>query len=884
MNLHWTNGLMLGAVAVLILVVPSVALAQGSGGTINGTVTDVTGAVIPGALVEVTNLENGVVTSTETGANGVYYLPNMPFGEYSIAAESEGFKRAEVSGVRLNASAEIQQSFALEVGALTEVVEVNAAQVQVQTTSGSVGSTVQVEQMMELPLAGRNIFNLVNLVPGAYRSRNGNISIGGGRTRSAGSFIDGINNTRGGLGVQNIEMVPPMESMHEFRVEVNSQGAEYGRSSAGAVHAVTRAGNNEIHGVLYDYVRNDVFDAISWNNKRNENPTKPKLRQNRGGAGIRGPIVKNKTFYAYTFDLFLNPRNVNRIRSVGRPEYRVGDFSNATQNRRQKAVLVPIFDPMTRKAGSFIRPRLSDPFPNNKIPASRFDPVAVKALSYLPSPNKTPNNLFNLAGNWSEQVRLVTNRTYHVGRIDHNFTDKWRVFLRTIFSDTNVNNAYSEGYGVADLNGSTSHQRRQNWGLDSTYTFNPNFFMRLTAGFNRVHLENHQGDCCDTNYAEVLGLPGLEKGGESFPRMQFNGRIPMTNIGGGYARRVAAFTNFDYDANFTKIRGNHTIKFGGKYTSFQGNELARQRPSGQWVSSGAFTRKWPKKGGANVNTGVPLGDFLLGHIWTVNARVAPPIGKRIKYWAGYLQDDWRVTPRLVINIGLRYETETPIYEVGGRMNGFCEYCAHPLAGQNGIPEDAIGRVLFPNRDGTGKYLWNWDWNNIAPRFGFAYRIKDDSSMVLRGGFGIYYGNPYDRNSIQPGRAGFDNIFARRNGIDTYLRDGLPAGALDYIPEEELTGGFGSMGTRFPTSTIQYWNQEREMPYSQNFNVMLQMRWKGVLWEFGGMASLARHQNFNNININQIRPKDLIEANSKNDAYRETFYPWRAWEAMEDRFS
>ena len=878
------RGLRLAAASALLVALPSLAFAQGSGGTINGTVTDSTGAVIPGAHVEVVNAETGVVTSTETGVNGVYYLPNVPFGEYNIAAESDGFKRAEVNGLRLNAAAEIQQSFALEVGAVTEVVEVNAAQVQVQTTSGSVGSTVQVEQMMELPLAGRNIFNLVNLVPGAYRSRNGQISIGGGRTRSAGSFIDGVNNTRGGLGVQNIEMVPPMESMQEFRVEVNSMGAEYGRSSAGVVQAVTRGGNNEIHGVMYDYVRNDVFDAISWNNKRNDNPTKPKLRQNRGGGGIRGPIVKNKTFYAYTFDFFLNPRNVNRIRSVGRPEYRSGDFSEATRNAGGRAVHVPIFDPATRKAGSFIRPRLADRFPNNIIPMSRFDPVAVNVLGYLPNPNKTPNNLNNLAGNWSEQVALNTDRHYHVGRVDHAFSDKWRAFLRTIWSDTWVENAYSQGYGPADQNGNHSKQRRQNWGLHNTYTFNPSFFVAMIMGFNRVHLNNTQGDCCETNYADLLGLPGFEKGGEGFPRMAFSGRVPMNPVGGGYAKRIAAFTNFDYEANFTQIRGNHTFKYGGKYTSFQGNELARPQPSGNWNSNGAFTRNWPASGGGNQNTGIGVADFLLGHVWNLTTRVAAPIGKRIKYWSGYVQDDWRVTPRLTLNIGVRYETETPIYEVGGRMNGFCEYCPHPLAGQNGIPEGAIGKVLFPNRDGTGKYLWNWDKNNFAPRFGFALRLKEDASMVLRGGYGIFYGNPYDRNSIQPGRAGFDNIFARRAGLNQFIRDGLPAGALDDIPEEELHGGFGSTGTRFPTANIQYWNRNRELPYSQNFNLTIQARWKGILWEFGGMGALGRHQNFNNININQLRPEDYAAANAPglSAAQQESFLPWQAWEGTADQ--
>lgn len=211
------------AACLVLLAQPCALWGQGAGGTINGTVTDATGAVIPGAQIQIVNAETGVETASETGINGAFAVPNMPPGEYNIAASADGFKTVEVNGLRLNVASEITQSFALEIGAVTETVEVSAQQLQIQTTSGSVGSTVSTEQIQELPLPNRDIFNLVNLVPGAFRSEsNGNISIGGGRTRSAGSFIDGVNNTRGGLGVQNVEMAPPVDSMQEFKVEVNS--------------------------------------------------------------------------------------------------------------------------------------------------------------------------------------------------------------------------------------------------------------------------------------------------------------------------------------------------------------------------------------------------------------------------------------------------------------------------------------------------------------------------------------------------------------------------------------------------------------------------------------------------------------------------------------
>ncbi len=676
-------------------------------------------------------------------------------------------------------------------------------------------------------------------------------------------------------------MAPPVDSMQEFKVEVNSMGAEYGRSSAGVVQAVTRSGTNTWKGGLYHYIRNDIFDAAGWNQD-----SKPKLRRNNGGAFIGGPIARNKTFFFYNADIFRENEGVIRTRSVGLPEFRTGNFSQATRNAGGEAVFVPIYDPLTRTGGSFANPRGSEPFPNNNIPMDRLDPVAVKAASYLPNPNRTPNNLNNLAGNWRESANRSRNRDYHTFKIDHNYTEKWRTYLRMILTEPDDTlTGYSTGYGVADPNGLFILNRRQNWGLSNTYTFSPTAFLTSIVGFNRVFVDRKSGDCCDTNYAQEFGLPGLEKGGEVFPRFNFQGGrgVPMTQIGAaGNANRIAVFTNFDYEVNFTKIAGDHTFKFGGKYTSYQGNEVSRPQPSGAWRSTGHFTGSWPLGGGGrNNNTGVAFADFMLGHVWNLDTRVAPGIGKRIKYYSGYFQDDWKVTGRLTLNIGARYETETPIYEVGGRMNGFCLYCPHPLAGQNGIPENAIGKVLFPNRDGTGKYLWNWDWNNIAPRFGFAYRMNSEGSLVLRGGFGIFFGNPYDRNSIQPGRAGFDNIFRRRNGLDTYLRDGVPAGALDDIPESELHGGFGAQGTRFATSTIQFWDQARELPYGQNFNLLLQTRWKGILWDFGFMGNLARHQSWNNININHIRPEELAAANAPG-ANTESFRPWVGFEGALDQ--
>ncbi len=824
-------------------------------GTIVGTVQDTTGAVIPGAKVTIVNEQTGISTEVESGADGSFQAPNLVPGQYRIIVEAEGFKRSEIGDLRLNVGTTLTQTVTLEVGVITESIEVSGETIMVETTSGSVGTTIQVEQILELPLPNRNVFSLVNLTPGAFY-RNGRISLGGGRTQSALAQLDGVQNSRGGLGVQNIEMSPPVDSMQEFKVEVNNMGAQYGRSSAGLVNAVTKSGTNEFHGSLYWFVRNDLFDARGWNADE-----KPKLRRNNFGGTFGGPIKKNKIFFFYNYDSVINRGSSVRTRNVGLPEFQQGDFSNATARVKGKLIVVPIYDPASG-SGTFLKPKNTQPFPGNIIPRDRWDPVAAKILAgnYIPAPNRPPDNADNNAGNWQEVVPNKTDRDYHTIRGDIELSQNTRMYLRYIFTNPDDSiTGYSQGYGVADPNGLDIINRRYNAAANITHLFSPTFILNFTAGFGRVTIDRRSGDCCDTNYAELFGLPEVSRvGGEVFPRMNFGGGlVPVTQIGAaGNAHRFAVFNNFDYDLQFTKIKGSHTLKFGFKHSRYQGNELSRPQPSGVYNFNGRWTLGYNKKGKPIKNTGIRFADFILGRLNNVDARVAPMIGKRIRYYAGYFQDDWKVTRNLTLNIGVRYETETPITEVGGRMNGFSPYKPNPLAGQNGIPEDSVGIVTFPNRNGMGKYLWRWDKNNFGPRFGFAWRVFGTDTTVLRGGYGVFYGNPYDRNTIQVARAGFDNIYRARHPIPFTLSQGIPEGALDDIPESELTPTFGMRGTRFATSTIQFIGEDRVNPYTQNMNLTIQHQRGGWFFEIGALGNLGRQIAFPNININHIRTEDL----------------------------
>jgi len=825
-------------------------LGQTAFGSITGTVRDSSAAVIPGARVEVTNLATGVSLIVTTQDNGVFLAPQLLAGDYRITVSAPGFKQTDVTGLKVDVGSALTQDVTLELGQLTETVSVEALSSLVDTTSGQVGATIQTSYVLEMPLSDRNVFRLVNLVPGAFY-RGSDISLGGGRTRSAQILIDGVTSSRGGVAAQQVDLTPPVDSMQEFRVEVNAMGAENGRSSAGAVNAVTKGGTNTLTGSFYEFLRNDTFDAAGWNND-----LKPPLRRNNFGATVGGPIRRNRTFFFYNYDGLREGVGASTTRSVGRPEWRTGDFSTATRDAGGRAVVVPIFDPETG-TGNFGNPRSTTQFPGNVIPASRLDAVARKAAQYLPAATRAPDNPFNNSGNWQGNRVNTLIRDYHIGRIDHELTGRTRIFGRYIVTlPERDRNVYSSAYGPADPDGVYVDNRRQNMVLNATHLLSPTFFLNVTAGYNRVFIFRRSGDCCDTNYGKLLGLPNVA--GEVFPRLNFGGGLaPVTEIGaGGNAYRIAAINNWDFAGRFSKVAGAHTFKFGVQHSRFGGNELSRNQPSGVYGFNGRLTAAFNATGGTVANTGLPFADFLLGRINSVDATVAPGYGRRIHYYAGYFQDDWRVTPNLTLNLGIRYETETPMFEVAGRFSSFDPWLPNPLAGTGDIPRGALGVVLFPFRNGEGKYLWNWDKNNFGPRFGFAYRVKGLSTTVVRGGFGLFYGNPYDREIVQQLKAGFGNVYRARSPVPFTLRQGPPLEAFADIPESELTPTYGNRGTRFEASQIQFLDRNRKTPYTINFNLTVQHQWRGTLFEVGYLGNLGRQIIFPNINLNHI-PPDLL---------------------------
>ena len=336
-----------------------------------------------------------------------------------------------------------------------------------------------------------------------------------------------------------------------------------------------------------------------------------------------------------------------------------------------------------------------------------------------------------------------------------------------------------------------------------------------------------------------------------------NGLVPTANFGTpGNQNRRAGFTTTEYHGDFTNIRGEHTLRFGASYMRFNANEASRQFASGQFVFNTRFTNGINASGGTIGQTGMTLADFLLGRLNQVNCEVSQGNGRRSQYYSSYIEDAWKVSPTLTLTFGVRYELESPFVEIGGRMNNFDPSAPFPLAGTGDIPAGVRGVVTFPGRNGYSKRLVDWDPNNVAPRFGFNWRPFGSAMTVVRGGFGIFYGNPFDRNVIQISGLGFDGKGTFRDPVPFTLRDGLPAGALTFPPESALTSSFGARNTEWAASQIQFLDPHRKTQYNENFSLTIQHQWKSMLFEAGYVGNLGRKLTFPNINLNLIPPELL----------------------------
>ncbi len=713
--------------AALLVVAVLGATAQQGTGTISGAVSDQQGAVIPGARVEIRSIGTNSLFATSTNESGFYIAPGLAVGEYEISAESDGFKRAVRSGITLQVEQNARIDLSLEVGQLTEVIEVTGEAPLVDTGGATLGEVIERRRVVDLPINGRGALALTLLTAGVVSNAGptnsgfgdrgiqiSSISINGGPNSMNAQMLDGNNNILSYIG--EVGVPPAVDSVEEFKVQSGTMSAEYGFTAGGVVNLVTRSGTNRIHGTVYEFLRNDALDARNSFANR-----KLPLRYNQFGASIGGPIIKNKTFGFFNWEEYRLSQSSPRIRTVPISSWKQGDFSNLFTS---SGAAIPVFDPATTRANPNGGGLVRDPFPNNRVPQARFDPITPKILAFWPEPNQAPSNSFTQANNFQDGARRTVGWSQWNFKVDHNITSQNSIFVRytqsrhrpssfDIFNDDTVGRVRNDD------------QTNRNGVISDTHTFSPTLVNNLRVGVMR-QLFNFVAVNAGQKWPSRLGLPSIVPD-DQFPQVNFGfGTI------GGQAVGTRASLNWDVQNLLTKIAGNHTLKFGVNYRDLYGANRQGAALSGNFVFNGLTANPQSTAG-----TGSSMAQFLLGEVRS--ASIDRILGNS---WDGYtvsgfVQDDWKVSRRLTLNLGVRWDFQKKPFERNNGHINFDPACT--------LPGGLKGCTVFAGLDGQDRSFYDEDYNDFAPRFGFAYDLTGKGKTVIRGGYGIFYPSIFWRN-------------------------------------------------------------------------------------------------------------------------------------------
>jgi hypothetical protein len=684
-------------------------------GTITGRVVDPSGGSVTGAAVVATNTATNLAFRSTTTETGNYVLQQLPVGAYDLSVEATGFRRYVRHNVQLNVAQTLTIDASLEVGQVEQTVEVSALVTTLQTSTSDLGTTIQRNKLVDLPLfVGGNVRNLeqfIFLAPGVTGD-TANTQVSGSPSRAKEVLVDGIAST----GIESGGVIPgsgrpSVETIGEFRLLRANFNAEYGRTGGGLEIFTTRSGANELHGSVFDYLRNDKFDSRGF-----FQAARPINRQNEFGAVLGGPVLipkvyngHNKTFFFFVYSGFRYRQGApNSLQSIIPLDFRQGDFS------RFSGV---IYDPAT--TNGLVR----QPFAGNRIPAERISPISQKILAQLPTPNN--NNLFN---NFTSVGRGAVDSNQFNIKLDHSFSDNNRL----------SGYYYQDALDQKDpelIPGPATPSRasgsRNFWArITHDYVFSPSLLNHVNIGFTRFKttIENYS---VDQSWPVQLGLTGVNTGpNNSFPCIDF--------VSAGYAhlgdtncnsRTLQTNNSLQLTDAFSVIRGSHSLKFGFDYRWMETNGIDIYQSNGVFQFN-ALETGLP----GSPNTGNAVASFLLGAVDRGSLRdFAYYPRNRYKYVAGYAQDDWKVSRKLTLNYGLRYDLFFPRTEKNNNLSSFDPTVPNPGAGGR------LGALIFlgdgPGRSGRTSFADTY-YKAFGPRLGVAYQLNEKT--VVRSGYGIYY--------------------------------------------------------------------------------------------------------------------------------------------------
>lgn len=834
------------AVTLLLVAMALGAVAQSSMGRIVGRVTDPAGAMVPGAEVVVRNDETGVTTRTKANESGGYAFPAVQPGMYTITASMQGFKTLSRSGVRIETADVLDLELKLELGSVTDAVTVSAEAPMLESSTSSIGQMISSRLMQEMPLNSRRSLNLVATTGAAVFLAGGEqavFSLAGGRARNQNFLLDGGNMQNMRLGLGQVDTDPPVSTIREFRILQNNYSAEYGGSAGGVVVSTTKSGTNSLHGNAYEYFRNDALEAPNFfAPTEGTRKIKAPRRYNLFGGTLGGPIVRNKTHYFVSYEGTRHSIGSTTILTVPTAAQRRGDFSKTVNATGQ---LIPIYDPATTRTenGRVVRTA----FEGNIIPPNRLDPVAQKLIGYWPLPNRATTNVAG-AQNFVANSAARRNRDNVVAKVDHTFSDSNRFYYRHVWGRDPVQNGTVYPDFLADPAQAYISERNQHTILFAdTHTWSPNLLMDSRYSFSlRKNHEKSAG--LGSNVIEQIGLQGVPTG--AFPQITVTG---IAGIGNSRERAQFPMTQHQFVNNWSWFKGSHFLRFGAEARQSNNKETARPSISGTY----GFAPTATGLPGSN-NTGVAFASFLVGYGNTYSQRSTDPLDRYSWYYAAFLQDDWKVTPSLTFNLGLRWETDTPMKDRNNALNGFDPYALNPVSGTPGV-------VKFAGVNGYSEYAYEPDWNNFGPRFGFAWQ-PGAKKWVVRGGFGIFFEHPLTHAAPNANTLGFETSAALNspdNGVTPafILGNGIQ-GVSPGSPVRDNTFGAVRPG-QTPTTTVTFFEWDRPTGYAMQGNFGIQRELPGnMVAEVTYLTNLGRKMPNSDLTVNQVPPSLMLPGNAQ----------------------
>jgi Carboxypeptidase regulatory-like domain len=860
--------------------------AQTAAGSIVGIIRDNTGNVVSGAQVTVLNRATNQSVSATTNSSGYYSFPLLQPALYQITVRAAGFKEYLQDNIQLDVAQTRNVDASLDVGQVTESVTVTAAPPLLETQTSSLGEVIPNKSVDDLPLNGRNAYGFAALVPGviapygfsqtAFDEYNDQfISINGSRPNQNLFLLDGGMNSEPAFTGPGY--FPSVDLVEEYKVQTNNLGAEFSHTGGGIINVITKSGTNQIHGSAWWFFRHTDLSANDFFSNHAGLP-RPHYQFSQFGGTIGGPIRKDKTFFFFAYEGLRWVQSGSAVGTLPTQAQRNGDFSSTYNSAGQ---VIPIYDPFTtvpdpNNPGQYLR----TPYPGNKIPASELNPVAQNMLTYLPLPNQPGAPVTGTNNYYTNYSSPIVENSFSI-RFDHAITDKQKLFGRYSLNDTtqtrpNLYGSSSPNFVISSPTAGNDFLRQQQATIDYTNPFKPNAILDLNSSYIRYFI-GRRIPGYDVN-PTVVGLPSYfttlaSRYTACFPSVGVSGlglTLSLGNIGGGLMGGGCytlgdVYPDLHEYGSVTVVHGQHTFKTGGEF-GIDWLTTPRYEPAGPSFNFGPNFTQGPNPV-SSTNSGIGLASWLVGTGSGSSSSGGPNQYLSSRYYGFYFQDDWRKTPKLTLNLGVRYDYAAPWVERFNRFTDWSSTATSPL--QVGSLSNLTGGLTFPGVNGLSRSEFNPFRKEIVPRLGFSFAANPDTTV--RGGFGIFF--------APLGGAGFNGNSVPNTG---YLASTNWVGTLDGVtPLNTLTNPF-PQGFVYPTGSTQGlatqlgqsivgMQRSRPVSYAEQWNLDVQQQLGGqILLDIAYAGGRGVHL-YGDYNPDQLPDQYLSQGGLLNNQVTNPFY-------------